>query len=148
MKARYIAAIVIGSGLSVWALVSCNLNAVSIGQRISDFQSDLNTSDRSNVYNDFHPTETQDYNALKDPVTSSFNTNFPPPTTTNYTLSVVSDSNTSAVIVAVNSGPTGVFGAPPYYLSLRMDTYNNNDWRIVTLSASTNQNGPYTQVYQ
>ncbi|HUI69334.1 MAG TPA: hypothetical protein VL354_02365, partial [Spirochaetia bacterium] len=144
-KARHIATILIGAGVTTWVLMSCNLSGVSIDQRISDFQSDLNTSDRANVYQDFHPTETSQYNALKDPNTSQFNTNFPPGS---YTLSVVNESNTTAVIVRV-TGPTSGLGYPsPYYLSLSMDTYNGNDYRIVTLSVGGATSGPYQQVYK
>jgi len=139
MNARHIATILIGAGLAAWALTSCNLAGVSIDQRISDFQSDLNTSDRANVYQDFHPDQTKEYNALKNPSVSGFNTLFPPGPT--FSLSVVDESNPSAgVVVLVSSGPDASW-TPPYYLLLTMATFNGNDWRIVTLSDSKNNTG-------
>ena len=146
MKARHVVALLIGAALTTWVLLSCELGAVSIDQRISTFQSDLNTSSRSNVYQNWDPTTAAaTYAALRDPNTSQFNNNFPPPPP-NYTLSVVTESNTSAVIVQVN-GPVGIAGASPYFLSLNMDTYNGNDWRIVVLSYGLSYPGSFTPLY-
>ena len=146
MKAVRIGAILVGAGLAAWAFVSCDLNKVSIDQRISDFQSDLNTTDRLNVYQDFHPTMTNDYTALKDPATSGFNNAYPPPGAT-FSLSVVDESNPSAgVVVKVNSGASGTW-LTPFYMLLTMATYNGNDWRIVTLSDSQSGSG-WTPRYQ
>src|SRR5271157_5227234 len=137
MKTRHFLAILIVAGLILWNLASCNMTTpVSISQRISDFQADLNTSDRSNIYQDFHPTMTVQYNALKNPGLT-INTPFPPPPPS-YSLSIVDQSNPSAVIVAVNPGGSGSGLVNPYYLSLAMATYNNTDWRIVTLSEQQN----------
>jgi hypothetical protein len=145
MKARHLFAILVGAGLILWSLASCNLNSVSISDRIGDFQSDLNTSSRTNVYNDFHPTMTTLYGPLKDPVLSGFNLLLPVPGPS-YSLSIVDQSNPSAgVIVVVNAGSTDGSGwAVPFYLKLTMATYNSNDWRIVTLSDSQT-NGGYVQ---
>ena len=136
MKARHIALLLVGAPLVVWALLSCDLGAVSIDQRISTFQSDLNSSSRTNVYLDFHPTLTSEYNSLKNP-SFGINTEFPG---ASYTLSVVDESNpVSGVIVAV-SGASGLYTGT-WYLLLTMATYNNNDWRIVTLSDSQTTSG-------
>ncbi|MGA2640907.1 MAG: hypothetical protein ABSG21_08380 [Spirochaetia bacterium] len=148
MKARHIFAILVGAVLIVWSLASCNpLNSVSISQRIADFQADLNTSSRSNVYQDFHPTMTTEYNALKDPNLSGFNTEFP--ATGQYSLTDSNDSNPAAVIVTVNAGSPGTGSGltAPYYLQLNMATYNGNDNRIVTLSDSSSIGGPYNQKF-
>ena len=54
-------AVVLAAGVA-----GCSLfGFVSISDRITQFQNDLNNSDRSNIYQDFHPTSTSDYNALK-----------------------------------------------------------------------------------
>jgi hypothetical protein len=86
------------------------MGGASIEQRIV-FQSDLNTSARSNIYQDFLPTVT-DYTALKNP-SSTFNTLFPsaPP---NYLLTVMkesmpSKSNPSSAVVIQVLGPGGVY---------------------------------------
>ena len=39
---------------------------VTITERIDAFEADLNSSDRSGLYLHFHPTETDNYNQLKD----------------------------------------------------------------------------------
>jgi hypothetical protein len=56
----------IADALVVCSLVSCNMGGATIEQRISIFQSDLNTSDRRNICQDFIPSVT-DYTALKNP---------------------------------------------------------------------------------
>jgi hypothetical protein len=144
MKARHILSILVVAGLTAFALLSCALPPVSIEQRVSTFQSDLNTADRSMIYQDFHPSSTTQYDPLKDPNTSGFNTAFPPPSGTNYSLTIVDMSNPAAgVIVQVSAGPnSGSAHATPYYLKLTMATTNDNDWRIVTLSDSA-INGSY-----
>lgn len=142
MKARHVFAILVGAGMILWSVVSCNLNSVSISDRIGDFQADLNTSSRTNVYQDFHPTSTIEYNALKDPNLSGFNTLFP---VGSYSLSIFDQSNPSSGVIVIVTGPTNGSGhTSGYYLSLTMATYNGNDWRIVTLSDSQT-NGSYVQ---
>jgi hypothetical protein len=139
MKTRHVLAVVVGAALILWTLASCDMLGVSIAQRVSDFQADLNTTSRTNVYQNFLPGATAD--ALKDPVTSGFNTTYP---LGSYSLSLVDSSNSSAVIVKV-SGPHATWSSP-YFLSLNMATYNGNDWRIVNLSDSQT-NGGYTLRY-
>lgn len=142
MKIRHICVILIGTGLMIWSLISCELGAVSIDQRISTFQSDLNNSDRSNIYQDFHPTETHMYTTLKSS-TATIDTPYPAPNGgTNYVLVIDSESNTSAVLVHMAAYPSG---ATLIYLQLQMDTYNGNDWRIVQLNNSSTP-GSYTNL--
>jgi hypothetical protein len=145
MKARHIVFFLVVAGLVAWTLISCDVGAVSIADRISSFQDDLNTSSRSNLYKDFHPTETTEYPALANPsAIAGFNTLFPVPGTA-YSLSVVDSSNSNAVIVQVAAGPTGGLYTPPgFYLRLKMDTTGTKDNRIVTLDASLSQGGGYT----
>lgn len=150
MKARHIAVILVGAVLVTWALASCDLGAVSIDQRISTFQSDLNTPDRANVYQDFHPTMTAVYAALKDPNLSGFNAAYPPPGAS-YSLSIIDQGNPSTgVIVQVTSGPNSGGGrsAPNYFFKLVMATTNMNDWRIVSIADSNASGGTYTVRFQ
>ncbi len=109
MRARNILAILIAFTMLAWALVSCNLGGTTIDQRIADFQSDLNTTDRSSAYQNFSSSMT-DYTLLRNG--SYFSSAFPVPPP-NYTLSVISESNTSAVIVQVSTGPGGAVGYTP-----------------------------------
>lgn len=143
MKARHLVVTLVAASLAAWALMSCSLTAVSIEDRISTFQSDLNTADRSDVYLNFHPTKTTQYDALKNPSVAGFDTEFPPPAGTNYSLSIYDQSDPAAgVIVQVTAGPDSGSGyTPTYYLKLTMATTNDNDWRIVTLSDSATNGG-------
>jgi hypothetical protein len=58
MKTRHIVAMLVGASLVALAIVSCTPAGISIDQRVSDFQSDLNTSDRASAYQDFDPNDT------------------------------------------------------------------------------------------
>jgi hypothetical protein len=139
MKARHVAAIVVGAALVVWGLASCNLlNPVSIQQRIDDFLADLNTSTRTNIGQNFHPTATTEYAALQDPNLSGINTTFP---VGSYSSTTIDQSNPSGGVIVQISGPNAVLSSP-YFLKLTMQTTNSNDWRIVTLSLSQ-INGSY-----
>jgi hypothetical protein len=137
MKARHMIAIAVVSGFLFFGFLSCNLSSVSIDQRISTFQSDLNTQDRSSLYLNFYPGQTSEYDALKNPSATNFNLLFPLVTSTNYSLTVTDESNPSAgVRVTVNAGPSSP-GVLPYYLLLVMGQYSGNDWRIISISIST-----------
>ena len=144
MKPRLIAATIAGSAVLAWALMSCDLlNSVSIDQRISNFQADLNNSDRSNIYQDFHPTETSLYDTLKSDQ-STIDTPYPVPSGTNYAIVIDDESNTAAVVAHMTSYPGTV---TLIYLQLQMDTYNGKDWRIVKLSTrSAPPPGTYSQL--
>ena len=136
MRNRNILVILITSTFVMWTIASCNMGGVTIDQRIADFQSDLNTPDRSSAYQDFDPNMT-DYSELKSG--SFFLTDFPVPPS-NYTLSVISESNTSAVIVQVTTGPSTVCGftiAAGCYLNLNMTEASGNNWLIHALSAAS-----------
>ena len=147
MKARNILAILSAGTLLASALVSCNLGGTTIDQRVSDFQSDLNTADRSSAYQNFS-SSMSDYTLLKSGSTFTAAFPLPPP---NYTLSVISESNTSAVIVQVSSGPNNVGGGnnpPNCYLNLNMTEESGNNWVIQTLSAGPTSSGGWTVYYQ
>jgi hypothetical protein len=144
MKARHVFAILVGAALVLWSLASCDLlnPAVSISDRIGDFQADLNTSTRSGIGSNFHPTSCTEYAALQDPNLSGINTTFPAGT---YSLSIVDQSNPSGGVIVQVTGPN-VLLTSPYFLKLTMETFKGNDWRIVTLSESQ-INGSYVQLY-
>jgi len=134
MKARYVAAILTASAILVWALVSCNMNpVVSIDQRISTFQSDLN-SNRSNAYENFHPDQTQEYPTLLNS-SVTIDTLFPAGSPS-YTFQTTDESApATGVLVTVISSPS-TYGSN-LYLKLVMATYKDTDWRIVKLFMST-----------
>jgi len=126
--------------LVAWTLASCNLlTGVSIKDRVANLQDDMNTSTRSNVYKNFHPTESISFAALRtDP--STFNQAYPPANGP-FSLSVVDDSDSSAVIVKVGAGDSVAWTAP-WYMELQMDK-SGDDWDIVKLYDAQN-NGGYT----
>ena len=137
MKKSSIIALVAGA-LVVCSLVGWNMGGVSVEQRIFVFQSDLNRSDRRNLYQDFIPT-VADYAVLKTP-SSTFNTLFPPPPPS-YSLTVMSESmpsksNPSSGVIVQVFGPDGVYPSP-YFLKCVMATDNGYNWMIQTLSIST-----------
>jgi hypothetical protein len=117
-------------------LAGCSLlGSVSIDERIADFQADLNKTDRSSAYQNFHPDLTGDFNSLKSgaPITAIFPV--PDGTGTPYALAVTDETNPSTgVFVTVTGGPT-VFGGPKY-LKLVMKTTGSSDNRIVSLEWS------------
>jgi hypothetical protein len=111
------------------------LGIVSIDQRITDFQSDLNMTTRTSAYLNFHPTLTADYAALKDGTTITSIFPLPDGSGTAYSLTVTSETDSAAVLVTVSGGPTS-FGST-HYLQLNMSTTGIADYRIVTLEIST-----------
>ena len=133
MRVRHIvlAVVVLLAGV----LVGCDFIApVSIDQRITDFQADLNKTTRTSAYLNFHPTLTKAYDALKDG--STITTLFPLPdgTGSSYVLTVTDESapGTTGVLVTVTGGPTSYLGT--HHLILVMETTAISDYRIVSLS--------------
>ena len=137
MKSRHALRLVGATLVFAGALAGCSfLNMVSIDERITSFQSDLNSATRATLYEDFNPDLTADYNALKDPTTTIdplipvLGTGDAP-----YTLTVTDKSSPSTgVFVTIDGGPAG-FGAPKY-LKLVMETTGLADYRIVSLELS------------
>lgn len=134
MKARhwlYLGGVVV---TLVFALTGCQLlGFVSISDRIGDFQSSLNNTDRSSAYQNFHPTASSDYDALKSTTYTIWTTTFPTSGIT-YSLSITDQSNSSAVMVTATGA--GSFGT--LYLRLNMQTTGLGDNRIVSMDTSTN----------
>lgn len=108
--------------LFVLALASCDLfgDRVSISDRISRFESDLNNNP-SGVFNNLHPS-VQQYEASRDPAfwTARF-----PAGDRSFSISVAGGNTRTGV---VNSRPGGVTGSREITLSFREDGRNN--WKI------------------
>ena len=137
MKPRHILYGIAVAVLVAWTLASCNLAGVSIKDRVANLQDDMNTSTRSNVYKNFHPTESISYAALRaDP--STFNIAYPPGNGP-FSLGVLDDSNSSAVIVQVSAGASLAWHVP-WYMELQMDQ-SGLDWDIVKLYDSQTDGG-------
>ena len=138
MKAKHILVIFLALVLLPLSLVTCNLlGGTTIDQRVAQFQSDMNTTDRSSAYQNFSSSMT-DYASFRNG--SSFSTAFlvPPP---NYTFSIISESNTSSVIVQVSSGSVLTYSPPNCYLNLDMTEEGGNNWVIQALSVASSATG-------
>lgn len=149
MKGRHILFLIGIAAILAAVIVGCSVAGatVSVTQRITDFQSDLNSSGRTTIYEDFHPTMTSDYNALKDP-TTTIDSVIPPLGTSDpaYVLTVTDDTYpATGVFVTITGGPV-TFGAPQY-LKLVMAVTGTADYRIVSLALSNTAGSfPTTQI--
>jgi hypothetical protein len=108
----------------VAGLTGCDLFGISIAERISDFQADLNKSDRSSVYLNLHSTLTQDYNAAK--AATFWNTNFPYIAGTSYSITNVVSSN-PANVTATITGPSPYTGGAAISFKMVQEGFN---WMI------------------
>jgi len=135
MKARLIL-LLAGAAAILVALASCSLlGIVSIDDRLANFQTDLNSATRSTIYQDFHPTKTSDYNALKSPILTIDVVIPAVGSNPAYSLQVTDKSDpASGVKATITGGPAG-FG--PQYLNLVMDVTGTSDYRIVSLELSS-----------
>lgn len=109
MKARTIIGFVALALVLALALSGCMFGPLTIEGRISKFISDLNTTDRLNVYQNFSPTETADYGSIG----SGFywETPFPSGADTDpeYAAVVTDSTNPLAVLVTI-TGPGAFLG--------------------------------------
>ena len=88
-------------GSFILSVTSCDLDGITIDARIDSFISDLN-SNRNNVYTNFHPTETSDYDALKN-VVLTIEPVFPA-SGISYSRGTVDTSNPSNVTAVISGG--------------------------------------------
>jgi hypothetical protein len=139
MRVRHIILVVAVVLAVVGGLVGCDLlGIVSVSQRVSDFQNDLNLANRSMIYQDFHPTLTSDYDSLKS-ASLTLDSIIPPlnPGDADYTLTITDQKDpATGVFVTIDGGASGF---SPQYLKLTMATTGTSDYRIVTLAISTTQ---------
>lgn len=95
MKLLVIAAVVAAG------FFSCAVEeGVEIKERIDDFMAALNAGNYSNLYKHFHPTETSNYDGIKDP--SFWNTDFPSGET--YTLATYVPAETTVTTISSSLG--------------------------------------------
>jgi hypothetical protein len=129
-------------------LVGCELlGFVSIDLRVTDFESALNAANRSTLYENFHPTLTNDFQALKN---TALTIDVPMPplvgADASYVLTIDNKADpATGVLVTVTGGPAG-FSAPKH-LKLVMDTTGIADYRIVSLALDDGAYA-YTVLYQ
>lgn len=106
---------------------------VTIEQRIDSFIGSLNNTDRTNAYLNFHPTATSNYDEIKS--TDFWDTNFPWGSSLGYSISGLSDTDSSDT--TKTKTVTGVFEEwsepdKDIEFTLKADDYNN--WYIQALS--------------
>jgi hypothetical protein len=144
MRTRHVVYMALVVVAAAAALAGCSLlGFVSISDRVGDFQASLNSTDRSSAYQNFHPTACSDYNSLK---SSSFVIDPTFPTANiSYSLSIVDQSNSSAVVVSI-TGSNAYAG--PSYLRMNMQTTGLGDNRIVSMDTATSSSGPWTNIIQ
>jgi hypothetical protein len=134
MRTRHILVLLAIAVVLAAGVIGCNpFGSVSITERISQFQTDLNSADRSNIYMNFHPTSTSDYNALKSSSATLDSVIDPVGSGPNYTLTITDQSDPSTgVLVTISAGPAA-WSTYPRYLKLVMETTGVGDYRIVSL---------------
>jgi hypothetical protein len=134
MKPKHIIAVIILGAILVLCFFGCFLIGVSIDDRLSQFIGDLNKTDRTSIYKNFHPTATTDYAAIRDQ--GYINTWFP--TTglpgTQYTITGIDSSKSSRVTAAI-SGPSGIWTPSPVNVYFVMEK-DGNDWMIAKIYAN------------
>lgn len=115
--------------LAVLVVAGCTFGK-TLEQRIEQFESDLNLADRSDIYDNFHPTQTTDYAAIRD--MDFFAVPFPPCEVgdTPYDIVIVDASNESAVTATIDSTAMGASGPYDAIFSIALDGLDN---LIVTL---------------
>ena len=122
----------IGLALTL-VVISCDLFGVSIEQRVSSFEYDLN-HDRTATYLNFHPTATTDYNAIKSVV--FWNTHFEEDPGDNTPFAVYGlDFSNSPIVTGTVSGPADTFGlSKPIAFKMLQD---GNTWYIEELELNS-----------
>jgi hypothetical protein len=126
-------------GLLAILFTSCNLAGVSIDARIYQFVSDLNATDRSNIYLNFSPNCT-DYLAIH--ASDYFDIPFPAVGVgTPYSI-IVADFSNSAAVTAQLDGPA-TFN-PPLTITCQMEKVDK-DWQIRVLDLELYAGNPVVQ---
>jgi len=93
-------------GSFILSITGCDLTGVSIDARVDSFIYDLNF-ERDNVYTNFHPTETSDYNSLKN-VTLTIEPVFPA-SGIPYSRGTLDTSDSANVTTVISGG--GAWGS-------------------------------------
>ncbi len=117
---------------------SCSLFGTKIDERIDSFIADLNY-DRNSIYLNFHPSETADYDAIKN-VGLTWD-NWFPTHSIQYSISGLDDSDSDSVTATINS--EGVWDSEPATFKMAKDGF---DWMIEELDLPDNSTWPHPLV--
>jgi hypothetical protein len=110
-------------------LQACVLDKVSIEERIQLFEDDLNSGDRSGIYENFHPEKTADYNTIK-----ASTTIFDDPTSL---FAIAKQDFSISITSTLANFVTGTITSAVYTdqtITFIMALKGLNDWRIEELS--------------
>jgi hypothetical protein len=125
-RKKILLALLIGAlALAFWG---CNLLGISIEDRVDEFIADLN-GDWNLLYENFHPTETAFYNAIKP---ATFWEDYFEPTPPSYTISGL-DTTDPANVTFMIDGPALFLG--PRTVTFQM-VQSGSDWYIEEMDLS------------
>lgn len=119
-----------GLGLLILAVFSGCMFGLTLEQRIQRFASDLNTTARTEIQDNFHPSFTVDYAAIGNP--GYFSIPFPPRggSDTSYVIAIQDSSNETAVLATIDGTALPVTGPVDAIFSMALDGL---DYKIVNL---------------
>jgi len=134
-------------GILLLALVFGCSFGMTLEERIQQFQSDLNLAVRTDIYLNFHSTDTVDYPAIRDSdyISISFALTDPGDPTTVYVISIVDQTDPLAVTATISS--TAMGAGSPYDAIFKM-ALEGLDYKIVTLGVDWNDDSSYEVVIQ
>lgn len=115
--------------LVIVLVISGCMIGLTLEARIQRFADDLNTSERTNIQDNFHPSLTNDYPII-DP--DYFDTPFPRPLVGDapYTITIQDTSNEAAVLASIDGDALPVAGPVDAIFSMAPDGL---DYKIVNL---------------
>jgi hypothetical protein len=127
-KARTIVLFALAAVVSL-SIMSCEIETISIMDRLAQFMTDLNKADRSDAYLNFDPDETEYYDAMKDP--DFWDDPFPPVGTgeTEYSLSDVDYEDPENVTANMYGPPDFSVTGDPWPVQFVM-VKTGTDWFI------------------
>lgn len=111
------------------AYIGCSLFGTSIEVRIDSFLTDLN-DDRSNIYLNFHPTLSADYDAIKNGTLPDWSTLFPTAGYTPYVITGLNTSDPTNVTGTIDESGLHGWGPKPIVFRMAKDGF---DWMIEEL---------------
>lgn len=118
--------------LLVFVMAGCTFG-LTLEKRLQEFEDYLNFADRTNIQQNFHPTETSQYSLLADP--AFFDTPFPllEMGDTPYVITIIDKTNPGAVTAQIDSTAIGFSGPYSAVFTMAMD---GTDYKIAKIWAN------------
>ena len=117
-------------GILLLVLVFGCTFGMTLEERIAQFETDLNLTDRSDIYMNFHSTSTLDYDAIRDPTYFDITLPVPGSGDTPYDIVIVDDTNAFAVTATIDSTAMGVGSPYDAIFGMKLEGF---DYKIVSL---------------